>query len=64
MAEPRAFTLDEQIKAVGREIGLRKAVYPKFLKSGRITQEKADYEIAAMSAVYETLKRLQGSEGK
>ena len=56
-------TLDDQIRCVGREIGLRRNVYPKFLASGRITQEKADYEMAAMEAVYETLKRLRAEEG-
>ena len=56
-------TLDDQIRCVGREIGLRRNVYPKFLASGRITQEKADHEIAAMEAVYETLKRLRAEEG-
>ena len=55
-------TLDEQIRCVGREIGMRKNVYPKFLKSGRITQEKADYEIACMEQVYQTLKRLRELE--
>lgn len=54
--------IDEQIKCVGREIGMRKNVYPKFLKSGRITQEKADHEIAAMEAVYETLKRVKDEQ--
>lgn len=54
-----AVSLNEQIRCVGRELGLRKNVYPRFLRSGRITQEKADHEIAAMEAVYETLKRLR-----
>lgn len=58
------FTLDEQIKSVGREIGLRKSVYPKFLKSGRITEAKADYEIKCMEAVYETLKGLKANEAQ
>ena len=35
-------TLDEQIASVGREIGLRKAVYPRFVASGKLTQAKAD----------------------
>lgn len=52
-------TLDEQIKCVGREIGLRKAVYPRFVTSGKISQPKADHELQAMSAVYETLKQLR-----
>lgn len=52
-------TLDEQIKCVGREIGLRRNVYPKFVKSKRMTQAEADYQIACMEAVYETLKQLK-----
>jgi len=52
-------SLEQQIKCVGREIGLRRNVYPKFLMSGRITQEKADYEIAAMEAVLATLQGLR-----
>lgn len=51
-------TLDEQIKSVGREIGLRRAVYPKFVASKKLTQEKADHELAAMEEVYKTLKSL------
>ena len=46
-------------RCVGREIGLRKAVYPKFVASKRLTQIKMDYEIAAMEAVYATLKALK-----
>jgi hypothetical protein len=52
-------TLEQQIKCVGREIGMRRNVYPKFVGSGKMSQEKADYEIAAMTAVYETLKNLR-----
>ena len=55
-------SLEQQIKCVGREIGLRRNVYPKFLMSGRITQEKADYEIAAMEAVLETLQGLRTAQ--
>ena len=51
-------TIDEQIKCVGRELGLRRNVYPKFIKSGRMTAEKAAYEIQCMDAVYQTLKQL------
>lgn len=49
-------SLDEQIKCVGRELGMRRNVYPKFIQSGRMTEEKAMREIHAMEAVYETLK--------
>lgn len=52
-------TLDDQIKSVGREIGLRRAVYPKFVASKKLTQERADHELAAMEEVYKTLKQLR-----
>ena len=60
MAEP--VTLADQIYCVGREIGLRRNVYPKFEASGRMKQADADREIAAMEAVLATLERLERSE--
>lgn len=51
-------TLEDQILCVKREIGLRKGVYRRWVKDGRMTQEKADHEIAAMEAVLVTLERL------
>lgn len=53
--------LAEQIRCVGREIGLRRNVYPKWVASGRMKQQDADREIAAMEAVLATLKGLQES---
>ncbi len=52
--------LAEQIRCVGREIGLRRNVYPKWVASGRMKQQDADREIAAMEAVLATLKGLEG----
>ena len=51
-----AVTLAEQIACVKREIGLRERVYPRWVATGRLTQRKADDEIAAMKAVLETLE--------
>lgn len=50
------FTIDQQIAEVGREIGLRKNVYPHFVARGKFTQEEADDHIAKMEAAYATLK--------
>ena len=44
-------TRDEKIKALKREIALRKSVFPKRVKMGLMDQEKADYEISIMSAI-------------
>lgn len=51
-----ARTIDEQIAEVGREIGLRKNVYPSFVARQKLTQGEADEHIARMEAAYATLK--------
>ena len=48
--------LPDQIKAVEREIVMRRRVYPRWVSGGRMSQAKADAEIAAMEAVLATLK--------
>jgi hypothetical protein len=58
MSESRRYTLHEQIRCVRREIAVRKNIYRKWAKSGRMKQEVADYEISCMQAVHDTLSRL------
>lgn len=52
-------TIEDQIKAVEREISMRRRVYPRWVENKRMSQEKADKEIATMEAVLETLKEVQ-----
>jgi ATP-dependent Lon protease len=52
-------TLDDQLKCVRRELALRQRVYPKHVFAGKMKQEAADYELAAMQAVHDTLKKLR-----
>lgn len=52
-------TIDEQIKAVEREISMRRRVYPRWVENKRMSQEKAVKEVKAMEAVLETLKEVQ-----
>lgn len=47
--------LETQLECVKREIAMRKRVYPRWIEQGRMTQKKADDEIAAMEAVLETV---------
>lgn len=47
----------EQIKCVKREIAMRKKAYPRRIAQGRMTQKKADHEIATMEAVLRTLEK-------
>jgi hypothetical protein len=54
-----ALTLDDQIRCVEREIVMRKAVYPRRVVDGKMSQEKARHELAAMQAVLETLRGVK-----
>ena len=56
-------TLDEQIASVAREIGLRQRVYPRWVADKRMSQEKADHEIAAMQSVLATLIGFRAAQG-
>lgn len=54
-------TIDEQIAEVGREIGLRKNVYPGFVARGKLDQSEADEHMARMEAVLRTLKWVKAN---
>jgi hypothetical protein len=54
--------LTDQIKAVEREITMRERVYGKWVRTGQMSQAKADHEIAAMHAVLETLQAIEEKE--
>ena len=51
-------TLQEQIACVEREIRMRKQVYPRRVAIGKMRQELAEDEIAAMEAVLDTLRAV------
>ena len=57
-------TLEAQIDCVKREIALRENVYPKWIESKRMRQHHADYQIAAMKDVLETLQRTKAHEAE
>lgn len=56
-------SLEDQIKAVRREIALRRAVYAKRVASGHMKREDAGREIAVMEAVHGTLVGLRRQLG-
>lgn len=62
MAELFPITLYEQIQAVERELAMRRKVYPRRVADRKMTQAKADREIAAMEAIHTTLTAL--NEGR
>lgn len=57
-------TIDDQIACARRELALRKNCYPNWIQKGRLRRENADREIAAMSAILETLEKVKAEEQK
>jgi hypothetical protein len=55
-----ALGLVAQIACVRREIALRESCYPRWIKSGRMKEARANQELAAMKAVLGTLQTLYG----
>ena len=58
-AEVTVISLDQQIRSVEREIGLRIFWYPKWVESRKLSQKNADHELAAMRAVLRTLQSIR-----
>jgi len=55
-------TVQDQIECVEREIKMRKRVYPRWVSSFKMDQEKADREILTMQEVLKTLRQLDTSD--
>ena len=56
-------SIEQQIACVEREVKMRHRVYPRWVEAGRMTQKKADEEIAAMEAVLVTLRSQPQTQG-
>lgn len=55
-------SIDDMIKCVEREIGMRMRVYPRWVEQHKMSIEKADLEIRTMQAVLDKLKKLREAE--
>ena len=55
-------TIADQVRAVQRELAMRERLYPTWITMGKITQEKADHEIASMRAVLASVVGLSANE--
>ena len=53
--------IDKQVACIVREIKMRESVYPRWVQQQRITQDKADYEIACMRAALATLREVEAA---
>lgn len=61
-ALPVAVSIDRQIECVERELRQRAHVYPRRIEAGKMTQAKADEEVACMKAVAATLRDLKAAK--
>ena len=50
MSDPK-FSFKDKLDCISREIGKRKHVYPRLVAEGKLTQTKANREIACMEAI-------------
>jgi hypothetical protein len=55
-------TLAEQIAEAQRELALRRACYPKWIKNGTLRPEDANRQLLAMSEIVRTLERLEAEQ--
>jgi len=51
--------IDEMRRCAKRELALRQAVYPKWISSGRMKQEQADFEIQGMKKIVDYFDAIQ-----
>jgi len=51
-------TIDEQLAEVKRELAMRNKVYPKWIESGSLPKQKADFQILVMEAVLISLQEI------
>ena len=49
--KPPRFTREQKLKAVAREIALRRNVYPKKVRDGKMTSTEAERELAVMTEI-------------
>jgi len=55
-------TIDDQIKCAERELAMRKRVYPRWITAKKMSEEKANREIAVMESIIKTLKAVKKIE--
>lgn len=56
-------SIEDQLRCAKREVGMRVRVYPRWVEGKRMTQAKADEELACMRAIVETLEKLAAGPG-
>lgn len=52
-------SIDDQIKEVKRELGMRRSVYPRWVSDRRLSQTEADIRTGRLEAVLATLEKVK-----
>lgn len=55
-------SIREVLEEVGREIGKREEVYPRWIEQGKISAELAEKRLARMRAAYTYLQQMKEQE--
>lgn len=55
-------TAAEKLACITREINMRRRVYPRWVEGGKMTQAKADSEIAVMVAIAADYEKAAAGE--
>jgi hypothetical protein len=50
--------LKDEVACLERELALRRNVYPKWVANGKMTDEKADWEITQMAGALESVRKV------
>ncbi len=51
MTEAREFTSAEKYEAAVREVKMRRSLYPRWVKSGKLRSDQAEWGIAIMESI-------------
>jgi hypothetical protein len=56
----RFVSIDEMIGCAKREVAMRERCYPRWVQEGRMSEHKAELEIAYMQAIVRKLIEISG----
>lgn len=53
------FSVERKIRCLEREISMRKALYPSFIRRGKMSKESAEEEIAVLQEIRDDIEFLK-----
>jgi hypothetical protein len=62
MTEAPPIPASEKLRAIERELGYRRTVYPRRVMDRKMTQKQSDWQIAVMEAIRDDYEKLAKEE--